>query len=624
MRRIIAVLLALTILLPFGLSASGTQQAFAATNNAPKIMEALGIMTTDKGDISETTEKITRSQYAQLLVNMSSLKDTTAISSNVSLFSDVSKKYWAAGYIKTAISNGWMYGYLNGSFRPTKGVTLLEAVNGVLKLLGYTDSDFTGNTAAKKMALYVSKGLNVNITVSKKTAALDYDNCVNLFYNTLKATTKDSKIYAETLGYTLDSNGELDYLSLMNSNIEGPVIADGNWKQEISFNTVNATYYKNGIKCTYTDIEDYDVLYYSETFKTIWAYDDRVTGTVESINPDYLSPVSVTVAGNTYTLGTSDAALEFSSVGDVKEGDIITLLLGKDNEVAAVLNVDELNTTITGVVLSVGTHLVENADGDYESMAYATFVDASGNEYNQDYDEDVLTFVEDEIIRISYKDGTATVSKVTVDSISDNVFNADASKFGNTDLAANVKILDLKNGVYMSLYPTRLAGVTLRSASLYYYELNEMNEISKLILYDASGDLDQYGIFTGMGTSNSSKMSYNYLIDGKEGSLNTSSLSSLNMEEGATGFVFEDDAITSSYKLAVATVTGIGSTSIQSSTGKYTLAGNYDVYCLVDDEYVATTIDKVSDLLKYKVTAYYDRASTNGGRIRIIVAESIN
>ncbi|MGB4657998.1 MAG: S-layer homology domain-containing protein, partial [Mobilitalea sp.] len=266
MRRMIAVLLALTILLPFGISAAGTQKAYAATSNAPKIMEALGIMTTDKGDISETTEKITRSQYAQLLVNMSSLKDITAISSNVSLFSDVSKKYWAAGYIKTAISNGWMYGYLNGSFKPNQGVTLLEAVNGVLKLLGYTDSDFTGNTAANKMALYISKGLNTNITVSKKTAVLDYDNCVNLFYNTLKATTKDSKIYAETLGYTLDSNGEIDYLSLMNSDIEGPVIVDGNWKQEISFNTVNATYYKNGIKCTYTDIEDYDVLYYSETF----------------------------------------------------------------------------------------------------------------------------------------------------------------------------------------------------------------------------------------------------------------------------------------------------------------------------------------------------------------------
>ncbi|MGB4658407.1 MAG: hypothetical protein WBI07_04450, partial [Mobilitalea sp.] len=364
----------------------------------------------------------------------------------------------------------------------------------------------------------------------------------------------------------------------------------------------------------------------SETFKTIWAYDDRVTGTVESINPDYLSPESVTVAGNTYTLGTSAAALAFSSVGNVKEGDIITLLLGKDDEVAAVLSIDELNTTITGVVLSVGTHLVENTDGDYESMAYATFVDAAGNEYNQDYDDDVLTFVTDEIIRISYKDGAATVSKPTSNNnISDNAFNADASRFGTTDLAANVKILDLKNGEYKSLYPTRLAGVTLRSNSLYYYELNEMNEICQLIIYDASGDLDKYGIFTGMGTaSNSSKMSYGYMIDGNAGTLSTSSLSALNMEEGATGFVFEDDEITSSYKLIAASVTGIGSTSIQSSTGKFTLASNYDVYCVVDDEYVATTIDKVSDLLKYNLTAYYDRASANGGRIRIIVAESIN
>ena len=45
--------------------------------------------------------------------------------------------YWASEYIRCAVSEGWMTGYTDGTFRPDETVKLEEACAAVLKLLGY-------------------------------------------------------------------------------------------------------------------------------------------------------------------------------------------------------------------------------------------------------------------------------------------------------------------------------------------------------------------------------------------------------------------------------------------------------------------------------------------------------
>lgn len=626
MRRIIAVLLTMVLLLPTGLTAMDTKQATAASNKAEKVIKALDILEIDQGAITSATTKITRAQYAQLLVNMSSLKDAAVVTSNVTLFSDVPKKYWAAGYIKTAISKGWMSGYLDGSFKPNQGVTLLEAVNGVLKLLGYTDSDFTGNIVGNKMATYNSKKLNENITVTKKTAMINYNNCVNLFYNTLNATTKDGKVYAETLGYSLDKDGKLDYLSLVSTKTEGPFVADESWTSKIPFSLYTATCYKNDEKCSYSEINEYDVIYYSENFNTVWAYDNKVTGIITSINPDLLNPTSVTVAGVQYSFETSEASLAFSSLGNKEKGDIVTLLLGKSGTIAGVLDLDEYNTTITGVVLSVGTHMVENKDGIYKSMGYVTFVDASGNSYTHDYDTDYIDFEEEDIARVTYQDGVATISEYTMPAFtfSNSSVNSKGTYLGDYKLASNIKILDLYEGEYMSIYPIRLADVTISDTYVSYFELNPDGELSKLILKGVTGDLDSYGIFTGYNYSGNSG-TYNYIIDGSAGKVTTSSFADFTSKEGPVGFRYSGSSIVGSYSLTGISVASIGSTTITAGNIKYSLAEKISVYYVNDDdEYTATTKEKVSNLSKYKVTAYYDKAITLGGKVRVLVAEAID
>ena len=57
-------------------------------------------------------------------------------------FSDVKSSYWGAPYIRAAVSAGIVEGYIDGTFKPTGTVTYEEAITMMLRVLGYTESDF--------------------------------------------------------------------------------------------------------------------------------------------------------------------------------------------------------------------------------------------------------------------------------------------------------------------------------------------------------------------------------------------------------------------------------------------------------------------------------------------------
>lgn len=619
----IVVSLFLTILSPMV-----ANEVSAANKNVDQLLKTLGIMKTDVGYLQEDNEIVTRSQFAQLLANASIYNGTISKDSNVSLYRDVPRNHWAAGYIQVAISKGWMSGYLNGTFKPDKGITLQEAVKGVITLLGYTGSDFSGNIIGGQMALYETKGLNKNI---KKTGTqyLLVKDCKNLFYNLLNATTKDNMSYGQTLGYAVDSSGNLDYLSVVNHGVEGPIIADDDWKSEIPFSISKAVSFLDGVSASVSDIKDYDVIYYSEELETIWAYDNKVTGVVEGIYPDQLNPQSVTVAGKEYTFETAEASIAFSTLGSVKEGDLTTLLLGKNSTIASAINTYEFDTTIVGIALETGTHLVKEEDGIYTSSEYVRFVDAAGNEYMQDYDNTLLTIHKGELVQVTYEDGTTEVSVLETQEVKFDgyTFSAEGNYLGSSALASNVKIIDIYKGKYVTVYPSRLSNVTINSAMILYSETNERGAISQLILDNVTGDQYDYGILTELSyplNSRSNLYTYNYIQDGKPGSVTGDIVSDYNTEIGPKGFLIVDSQLVGIKSLTKINVTAIGSSYVQNSTAKYPLAVDCDVYYYLDGEYIATTIDALSNRSEYKVSAYYDKEVAYGGSVRVVVIENID
>lgn len=74
-------------------------------------------------------------------------------------------------------------------------------------------------------------------------------------------------------------------------------------------------------------------------------------------------------------------------------------------------------------------------------------------------------------------------------------------------------------------------------------------------------------------------------------------------------------------ELTGTTIKSVGETYVQDGMRKYQITDEVEVYYYSNGEYLYTTFDKISNLKKYKLTAYYDRNVTIGGRVRVIVAE---
>ncbi len=257
-KRIASLLLAAALCC--GLFALPAQAVAATQSEMLQVLAVLGVMNGDKQGNLNLTSPVTRAEFAKMAVTASSFKDLGTETTGVSPFSDVPHSHWAAGYITTARNAGWLSGYLDGTFRPSGQVTLAEALTVVLKMLGYTDADFTGTWPSGQMTLYRSLQLDANISASAATPLTRLE-CAWLLYNALGATTKAGAQYGPSMGCPLDAGGKPDYLALINSKLQGPyVVTDGSWSSAIGFTP--KTVYRNDAASSSSQIERYDVLYY--------------------------------------------------------------------------------------------------------------------------------------------------------------------------------------------------------------------------------------------------------------------------------------------------------------------------------------------------------------------------
>ncbi|MCC8060981.1 MAG: S-layer homology domain-containing protein [Clostridiales bacterium] len=320
----------------------------AADNNQDyrrKVVGVAGIMYVGTG----LNEQVTRGEFAQMLVNASTYKDYLPTSSSVSVYSDVPSTHEYASSIRIAAEQNWMVGYLGGLFKPDQAVTLQEAVRGVLALLGYTTSDFTGNTSASRMALYYSLEMNDELN-REPNEVLNRTDCINLFYNLLKTDNKSGVAYATVLGASLNSDGEVNPMDLADTELKGPKLIPkghqlGNY---VPFNVQEASIFVQGEASSYdllkSHIADgYVVIYYNTNARTIWAYltdEDvqtgrcAVRGTVENIyysSADVMTPTSITLDGDSveYELSNSEMQFAFSIYGSLRVGDTVTIICEK-------------------------------------------------------------------------------------------------------------------------------------------------------------------------------------------------------------------------------------------------------------------------------------------------------
>ena len=611
-KKILSLLLAAAVLLgsaPAALAASS-----ASDSVIEEVIRATGIMVGDESGDMNLNNTVTRAEYAKMLVSASTYKDKVSGASNSSPFKDVPYTHWAAGYIKTAVEQGWLTGYLDGSYKPDNTVTLEEAATGVLKLLGYTSEDFSGSYPYGQLALYESLGLDVNITASQGTA-MTRRNMMYLFYNLLNAETKDGQVYAQTLGYTLNENDEIDYLSMVSDTMEGPYVVEGSLSDIVSGE--DKTVYRNGYASTADAIRKYDVVYYNDS--TIWAYANAVTGTYQSASPSAASPTSVTVAGVSYEIETSDAALSLSTLGGLNIGDIVTLLLGRDGKVVAAMPADEYAVSVAGVVTATGTGTYYNAVGNTYTARTITITAMDGESYI--YPCSKTSISEGDIVSIGFGSAETDVSILKSATLSGTV---SGYSIGSRTMAKDVRILDVNDTDAERVYYSRLNGAVLESTDVRYYATNEDGEITDLILRDFTGDLYEYGIITSANEQAEDMNlsgSYTYLLDGEEQTITTSG-KTLGASYGPACLTIENGQLSAVRALQqIRDPDSINQLGVTEDDETWLFADDCAVYLYQNSRYSLLSLTELrNNFASYSITCYYDDDTEDGGRIRIVVA----
>lgn len=617
-KRIIASVLAAVMI-------GSSIPAYAATttdiDDAIEIVSALGIFNGNPDGDMNLTGTLTRAEFAKVLVCASTLKDSVAATGNSSPFSDVPYTHWAANYIKTAVEQGWLTGYLDGTYRPENNVTTAEAASAVLKLIGYSTSDMYGTYPEAQMALWSSTGLGDDISAGA-TDALTREECIRLFYNLLDVETKtDGDKYVVTLGYSLDSDGNPDYSDILQSTMDGPVIlTNGNITSTIGFTPT--TVYRDSAVSSTSALQSYDVIYYNKDRSVVWAYSRKITGTLSAVSPSRENPTSVTVSGVTYDVSSSTARKQLGTEGGLTTGSSVTLLIGKDETVVAAYDASTITNDFVGLIIEDdGVQTYTTSNGATYTATTMTILSTDGNEYTIQADPDDWNVEEGYLVLVDYTTSGTTITKLKNSSVTGKVTT---SGIGSVDFAEDVEILDIADDTTgTKVYPSRIAGLTLTSSDVDYVEYNTQGEITRLVLDDVTGDAYDYGIVLTVSEKNSGMSvsgEYTMLINGTETTLRTSN-SIYNISTGPSSFIMDGtDFDTISTLTEVKNITSINSLTVKGDTS-HTIWDYAAVYVEYNDKYTQMDKDELN-LTDYDISAYYDKSDSDGGRIRIIIAEA--
>lgn len=339
-------------------------------NLRQQVVKLTGIM-----GISSFRESVTRADFAKMLVKASSYRENLP-TSNVSVYADVPATDPNAVYIRIAAREGWMSGYLGGKFKPEDPVLYKDAVKAILTMLGYTDDDFTGDLVSSRISKF--NYLELNEDVSRQAAdEVNQTDCMNIFYNLLKTKKKDSnEIYGTILDCELNSDGEINPITILDDERKGPILVHKNFSvsQSVPFDTEDANVFLNGVASTLSAVKSaqqqagFAVLYYNVKSKTIWAYttmgwdnDDNsgnnsyilLKGEIKNIyykSTDVMTPTSVRIEVDqansddsfdtsedvdsdgylTISLDSSELQYMFSIYGDLEVGDDVVLVCNRN------------------------------------------------------------------------------------------------------------------------------------------------------------------------------------------------------------------------------------------------------------------------------------------------------
>ncbi|GAE89267.1 S-layer homology domain-containing protein [Acetivibrio straminisolvens] len=124
----------------------------------------LGIMKGYEDGTLRLENKIKRSEFITLVVNLMGYNTDTDIGNVKVTFTDINKNHWAFNNIKLAIKYDLVSGYPDNTIAPNNDVTYAEALAVVIRALGYEKTlkgEWPENVVNKALELKLSTNLKL-------------------------------------------------------------------------------------------------------------------------------------------------------------------------------------------------------------------------------------------------------------------------------------------------------------------------------------------------------------------------------------------------------------------------------------------------------------------------------
>lgn len=442
----------------------------------------------------------------------------------------------------------------------------------------------------------------------------------------------DLLYWAKDAAILLAVSGGQGAMGQLTASVEGPVVAEGNWQGKLPFALSAATpVTRNGARSSVSAITGGEVVYWSKYAKALYVYDKTVTGTVEAIAPSLAAPTSVTIAGVPYTLETLEAQYAFSDLGTYRKGDPVRLLLGRTGGAAAVRSLGESDSVVqVGVVSALESRSYTDENDKPYASKVIVLTAADGQSYAYPYPwKNADDYKSGDLVQVKVQNGATTVTRLGRSPVTGTV-NAAGTRLGSLTLSPDVEILDTYGDhTARAVSPARLANVKLSANMVRWHQLDDSGAITALILDDVTGDSHSYGVLTdvetvsipatGMGTMTTQGL-YTMDLGGRQQVLPVSG-KRFPVEKGPFCLAMDGQEVKemrSLYKLANVTLDGQDAVA---GGQRWPLADGVVYYTY--NRSGAYALASRGQVLSsgWTLSAWYDRQSTDGGRVRVIVAQ---
>ena len=223
LKKVISTAAAVTIVAPsasaFAISFPDVDES-AAYAGSVQTLSNLGIVQGDENGLFNPDKSVTRAEFTTMVVGALD-EASTAQATTVSKFTDAANTtvHWAAGYIATGVSEGWINGYDDTTFGPDDPVTYVQAVKMLVSAIGYeTYAQRNGGWPSGYLGFGNTLGIIKGVSVESNDTELTRAQCAVLVANALKAPVVE---YGDIQMGGLLGNIPLDSLQQMNGTGEG-------------------------------------------------------------------------------------------------------------------------------------------------------------------------------------------------------------------------------------------------------------------------------------------------------------------------------------------------------------------------------------------------------------------